>query len=48
MDVFDKNGVQRDMAWLRLIYGNVQFLDAGPGKKFRLVGLHETRAKTPV
>lgn len=42
MDVFDKNGVQRDMAWLRQKYGNVQFLDAGPGKKFRLARVDET------
>ena len=32
MDVFDKNGVQRDMTWLRQKYGNVQFLDTIIGK----------------
>ena len=42
MDVFDKNGVLRDMAWLRQKYGNVQFLDAGSGPKFRLVRVDET------
>lgn len=42
MDIFDKNGVQRDMAWLRQKYGNVQFLDAGPGKKFKLARVDET------
>jgi len=42
MDVFDKNGVQRDMAWLRQKYGNVQFLDAGAGKKFKLARVDET------
>lgn len=42
MDVFDKNGMQRDMTWLRQKYGNVQFLDAGPGKKFKLARVDET------
>lgn len=42
MDVFDKDGVQRDMAWLRQKYGNVQLLDAGAGSKFSLVRVDET------
>ena len=43
MDIFDKNGVQRDMGWLRLKYGNVQFLNAGAGiTKFRLARVDET------
>jgi hypothetical protein len=42
MEIFDKNGVQRDMAWLRQKYGNVQFLDAGTGKKFKLARVDET------
>jgi hypothetical protein len=41
-EVYDKNGVQRDMAWLRAKYGNVQFLNAGPGLKFRLARIEET------
>ena len=40
--VFDKNGTERDMAWLRSKYGNVRYLDAGPGRKFRLVRVDET------
>jgi hypothetical protein len=30
------------MAWLRSKYGNVRFLDAGPGRKFKLVRVDET------
>lgn len=30
------------MAWLRSKYGNVRFLDAGAGRKFRLVRVDET------
>lgn len=40
--VYDVNGVERDMAWLRQKYGNVRFLDAGAGEKFRLVRVDET------
>ena len=40
--VYDVNGVERDMAWLRQKYGNVRFLDAGAGEKFRLVRIDET------
>lgn len=41
-DIFDKSGVQRDLAWLRQKYGNVQFHSAGNGKKFRLARIDET------
>lgn len=41
-DVFDLNGKKRDMEWLREKYGNVQFLDAGPGRKFKLMRVDET------
>lgn len=41
-DVYDKTGVQRDWDWLRQKYGNVQFLDAGSGAKFRLARVDET------
>lgn len=41
-DVFDKTGAKRDWAWLRANYGNVQFLDAGAGAKFRLARVDET------
>jgi hypothetical protein len=30
------------MVWLRSRYGNVRYLDAGPGRKFRLVRVDET------
>lgn len=40
--VFDATGVQRDWTWLRERYGNVQFLDAGAGQKFRLARVDET------
>lgn len=42
MDVFDKDGQLRDLAWLQAKYGNVQFLDAGTGLKFRLARVDET------
>lgn len=42
MDVFDKYGVKRDLDWLRQKYGNVQFLDAGLGRKFKLARVDET------
>lgn len=41
-DVFDKTGAKRDWAWLRANYGNVQFLDAGAGAKFRLARVDVT------
>lgn len=41
-EIYDKSGVRRDMAWLQQKYGNVQFLDAGSGPKFRLVRVDET------
>lgn len=41
-EIYDKNGVRRDEAWLRQKYGNVQFLDAGAGPKFRLARVDET------
>lgn len=40
--VYDRNGVEKDMAWLRSKYGNVRYLDAGEGRKFRLVRVDET------
>lgn len=40
--VYDIHGTERDISWLRLKYGNVRFLDAGPGQKFRLVRVDET------
>ena len=40
--IFDKDGLLRDWGWLRLKYGNVQFLDAGIGAKFKLVRIDET------
>lgn len=40
--VYDVTGTERDMAWLRQKYGNVRFLDAGAGVKFRLVRVDET------
>ena len=40
--VFDQTGTQRDWDWLQDRYGNVQFLNAGPGEKFRLVRVDET------
>jgi len=40
--VFDLSGEQRDWDWLQERYGNVQFLNAGPGEKFRLVRVDET------
>ena len=41
-EIYDKDGVRRDEAWLRQKYGNVQFLDAGAGPKFRLARVDET------
>jgi hypothetical protein len=41
-EIYDQNGNRRDEAWLRQKYGNVQFLDAGPGPKFKLVRVDET------
>ena len=41
-EIYDMSGARRDMAWLRQKYGNVQFLDAGAGPKFRLVRVDET------
>lgn len=41
-DVFDKDGARRDWDWLRSNYGNVQFLDAGAGAKFRLARVDVT------
>lgn len=41
-EVYDKSGAQRDWAWLRQKYGNVQFLDAGTPPKFALVRIDET------
>ncbi len=41
-EIYDQNGNRRDEAWLRQKYGNVQFLDAGAGPKFRLVRVDET------
>lgn len=40
--VYDKNGTEKDMAWLWSKYGNVQFLDAGNVNKFALVRIDET------
>jgi len=40
--IYDKNGTERDMAWLRAKYGNMRYLDAGAGRKFRLVRVDET------
>lgn len=40
--IFDKDGLLRDWGWLRLKYGNVQFLDAGMGAKFKLARIDET------
>jgi hypothetical protein len=41
-DVFDKDGARRDWDWLRSRFGNVQFLDAGAGAKFRLARVDVT------
>ena len=41
-EIYDKEGNRRDMAWLHSKFGNVQFLDAGAGRKFKLVRLDET------
>jgi hypothetical protein len=41
-EIYDKDGIRRDEAWLRQKYGNVQFLDAGAGPKFRLARVDET------
>ena len=41
-DVFDKDGARRDWDWLRGRFGNVQFLDAGAGAKFRLARVDVT------
>jgi len=41
-EIYDQNGNRRDATWLREKYGKVQFLDAGPGPKFRLVRVDET------
>lgn len=39
--VLDRNGFAKDWEWLRNIYGNVQYLDAGTGSKFRLARVQE-------
>jgi len=41
-EIYDVNGTQRDMTWLRETYGNVQFLDAEEGPKFALTRVDET------
>ncbi|HUW11687.1 MAG TPA: hypothetical protein VM537_18285 [Anaerolineae bacterium] len=41
--IYDADGTQRDMTWLRQIYGNVQFLEAEAGPKFALTRVDETR-----
>lgn len=41
-EIYDKSGQRCDMAWLRQKYGNLRFLDAGPGPKFRLMRVDET------
>ena len=41
-DVYDKDGARRDWDWLRDRFGNVRFLDAGPGAKFRLARVDVT------
>lgn len=40
--IYDQNGAERDLAWLRNKYGNVRVLDAGPVRKFKLVRVDET------
>jgi len=40
--VYDRHGVERDWTWLRGLYGYVRYLDAGAGRKFRLVRVDET------
>jgi len=41
-EIYDVDGTQRDMEWLRNKYGNVVFLDAGEGRKFTLTRVDET------
>jgi hypothetical protein len=41
-EIYDADGIQRDMTWLRSIYGNVQFLEAESGPKFALIRVDET------
>jgi hypothetical protein len=41
IDVFDRTGQQRDLAWLETNY-KVKVLDAGKGSKFKLVRVDET------
>lgn len=41
-EIYDKDGRRRDLKWLRQKYGNVQFLDAGAGPKFKLIRVDET------
>lgn len=40
--VYDRHGVERDWPWLTGLYGNVRYMDAGAGRKFRLVRVDET------
>lgn len=40
--IYDKDGNLRTLFWLTQKYGNVQFLDAGAGTKFRLMRIDET------
>ena len=40
--MYDMHGIERDMDWLRSKYGNVRFLDAGSGRKFKLTRVDET------
>lgn len=46
--VYDRNGTEKDMAWLRSKYGNVRYLDAGAGEKFRLVRIDETEGPATI
>lgn len=43
MEIYDMHGERRDMDWLQRTYGGkITFLNAGPGRKFRLVRIDET------
>jgi len=40
--IYDLDGTERDMDWLRGKYGNVKFLDGGSDSKFELARVDET------
>jgi hypothetical protein len=47
-DIYDKDGVKRDAAWLTGKYGNVRVQQAAPGLAFRLIAIFETEGPSVI